>query len=109
MNVFSRGAAQCAGRNLALVLIAATASVAHGAADERRVVMLDACDGPTFNAAIGAPVCERDGGVTFDKFIAQLVRLGEAPAWRFAPESLRLAVGGTTEAYNGGGEAAKLP
>ena len=90
---------------VALVLVLATASVAMGAAGERRVVMLDACDGPTFNAAIGGPVCDRAGGVTFDKFVAQLIRFGEAPAWRFAPESLAVATGGGIEAYNGGGEA----
>jgi plastocyanin len=89
----------------AIMLLGATASVAVAAGDERRVTILDACDGPTFNAAIGAPVCDRASGVTFDRFIDQLVTFGEAPAWRFAPESFALETGGTIEAYNVGGEA----
>jgi hypothetical protein len=87
------------------VLLGATASVAAGAAGERRVTISDACDGPSFNAAIGAPVCDRAGGVTFDEFISQLVEFGEAPAWRFSPESLTLGADGSIEAYNVGGEA----
>jgi plastocyanin len=88
-----------------IVLLGATASVSAGGAAERRVTMIDACDGPSFNEAIGAPVCDRAGGLAFDKFIGQLVRFGKAPAWRFAPDTFGLAAGGSIEAYNAGGEA----
>ena len=88
-----------------LVLVLGVAAVTSAAAAERRVVMLDACDGPSFNAALQDPnACTRNGGVTFDKFIGQLAATGSAPAWRFAPAALSLAPGGTIEAYNGGGE-----
>ena len=89
----------------AIALLGATASLAGAAAPERRVTMIDACDGPSFNAAIGAPVCDRAGGLPFDKFIGQLATFGMAPAWRFAQQSFALAEGGTIEAYNVGGEA----
>ena len=83
-------------------LIAAT--VAWAAPAERQVLMLDACDGPSFNAAIGPGSCTRPGGVTFDTFIGQLLKHGTAPAWRFAPEQAKLAAGGSITAPNKGGE-----
>jgi hypothetical protein len=89
----------------AMLLLGATTSLAAAAAPERRVTIGDACDGPSFNAAIGAPVCDRAGGLTFDKFIGQLVQFGMAPAWRFSQRSFVLGAGGTIEAYNVGGEA----
>ena len=53
----------------ALVLVLAMASMTFGAAAHRRVTVLDACDGPSFNAAIGPGACARAGGVTIDTFI----------------------------------------
>lgn len=88
----------------AVVLVLALTSIAYGAADHRRVTVLDACDGPSFNAVIGPGTCERNGGVTFDAFIGQLITMGEAPAWRFAPATMMLADGGAIDAYNRGGE-----
>lgn len=88
----------------ALVLILAMASVTYGAAAHGRVTALDACDGPSFNLVIGPGTCERSGGVKFDDFIGQLIAMGEAPAWRFAPEAFTLADGGSIDAYNRGGE-----
>jgi plastocyanin len=88
-----------------LVALLVAATVAWAAAGKRNVQMLDACDPASFNAAIGEEVCVgRGGGVKFDHFIAQLVRQGEAPAWRFSPERMKLAPGGTIEAWNRGGE-----
>ena len=84
-------------------LIATT--VAWAAPAQRQVLMLDACDGPSFNAALeDETACTRPGGVTFDTFIGQLVRHGTAPAWRFAPGQAKLAAGGTIAAPNLGGE-----
>jgi plastocyanin len=88
----------------AMVLVLALTSLAYGAAQHQRVTALDACDGPSFNAVIGPGTCERGGGVKFDDFIGQLIAMGQAPAWRFAPESMTLANGGTIDAYNRGGE-----
>ena len=80
------------------------ASVASAGAGNRRVQILDACDRETFDAAIEPGACLRAGGVTFDRFIGQLISMGEAPAWRFAPERLKLDSGGTITAVNRGGE-----
>ena len=89
---------------LSLALLLPLAGVASGAASSRSVQVLDNCDGPTFDAAIGEGTCERPAGLTFEKFIGQLVRKGRAASWRFAPGHLKLADGGTITAKNGGGE-----
>ena len=86
---------------LALVLVTGTSAVSSS----RQVVMRDNCDPTTFNAQIGPGTCVRNGGgTTFSTFIDQLIGQGRAPAWRFAPEQLKLAAGGTLEAPNLGGE-----
>ena len=55
-------------------LAALTASIALAAPSSGNVVMLDACDPATFNAAIGDGACERPGGgVSFDTFVGQLL------------------------------------
>jgi plastocyanin len=99
------------GRHALIVAAGATlvalivASVASAGASHRRVQILDACDPETFNAALGDGACVRKGGgVKFDRFINQLITRGEAPAWRFAPEQLKLDAGGTITARNRGGE-----
>jgi plastocyanin len=91
-----------AAASILAAVVAATA--AWAAPDQRQVLMLDACDGPSFNAAIGPGTCTRPGGVTFDTFIGQLLEHGTAPAWRFAPEQAKLAAGGSITAPNRGGE-----
>ena len=87
-----------------LVLVLAFASTTLGASQARRVTMLDDCDAATFNAVIGPGTCVKDGGVTFQELIGQLIGTGEAPAWRFAPEVVQLGAGGSVDAYNRGGE-----
>jgi hypothetical protein len=87
---------------LGLTLALATQTLA--AAPHRTVQMLDACDGPSFNAAIQPGTCSRNGGVAFGTFINQLVTMGQAPAWRFAPTRIALSAGGSIDAYNRGGE-----
>ena len=82
----------------------AGASIASAAPSSGTVMMLDACDPATFNAAIGEGTCERPGGgVTFDSFIGQLLKHGTAPSWRFAGPAT-VAAGGTLTAVNRGGE-----
>ena len=90
------------GAAMALVLIAA--SVTLGGSSQRSVQMLDACDGPSFNAVLGEGACARDEGVTFDELIGQLLAMGRAPAWRFSPGQVSLATDGTITAVNRGGE-----
>jgi len=72
---------------------------------DRIVNMMDACDPTTFNAALRDPTaCIRNGGITFEKFIAQLEKHGEIGAWHFAPPEMNVAVGQTLLAINRGGE-----
>jgi hypothetical protein len=86
------------------LLVLVPAAGASAASATRQVQMLDDCDPATFNAAIGPGTCIKDGTTTFSEFIAQLLAQGRAPAWRFAPEQLRLDAGGTLTAQNRGGE-----
>ena len=80
-------------------------ALASGKASTRNVQLLDACDPATFNAAVRPGTCTRPGGgVKHSEFISQLQTQGEAPAWRFSPEQLDLAAGGTLLATNRGGE-----
>ena len=97
-----RRLAMVAGLAALLVLVPAASSSAASAT--RQVQVLDDCDPATFNAAIGPGTCIKDGGTTFSEFIAQLLAQGRAPAWRFAPEQLKLEAGGTLQAQNRGGE-----
>ena len=87
-----------------LILVMALASTTLGASQSRRVTLLDDCDAATFNAVIGPGACVKDGDVTFQEFIAQLIDTGDAPAWRIAPQRVQLGAGGSLDAYNRGGE-----
>jgi hypothetical protein len=69
------------------------------------VTIQDACDPETFNAALGAGTCVRSGGVTFDKFIDLLTRLGSVGSWHFSPRRANMVVGESFLARNLGGEA----
>ena len=72
---------------------------------ERLVTMMDACDPTTFNLALNDPTaCIRNGGVTFDHFIAQLQKHARAGAWHNAPSKMNVRVGQTLVARNHGGE-----
>ena len=61
-----------------------------------------ACDPTTFAGVPGG--CQRDGGVSFDQFIAQVTRLQSAPEWKFSPTDLFLQEGDEYVATNFGGE-----
>ena len=72
---------------------------------DRIVNMMDACDPTTFNAALRDPTaCVRNGGVTFENFLAQLQKHGEIGPWHFAPPNMNVEVGQTLLAVNRGGE-----
>src|SRR5262245_16072411 len=86
---------------VAALVVAAGAPAAPSSA---KYNLLDACDGPSFDAALqDENACARPSGVTFDTFIGQLLKHGTAPAWRFAGP-VTVAVGGTITATNKGGE-----
>jgi len=84
--------------------VLASAGQPHASGSNRLVNMHDACDGPTFNAAVAPGTCIREGGVTFSDFIAQLTRQGVAGAWLFAPSMTAAQLNQTLEAVNRGGE-----
>ena len=74
-----------------------------GGGDRTKTVnILDECDGSSFTAH--GVACSRNGGVTFDNFGAQLARLHEVPAWKFAPSNVNIRVGDVLAAMNNGGE-----
>jgi plastocyanin len=76
-----------------------------GGRENIMVNMHDACEPDSFNAAAGAGTCIRNGGVTFDLFIAQLTQHQFVGAWHFAPDVTPNAkVGETFLASNTGGE-----
>ena len=82
----------------------AAAAISWAGPSSRQVQMLDNCDGPTFNEAVGPGTCVRNGGVTFDKFVARLIENGTVESWRFSPEGVSIDAGGTITAVNRGGE-----
>jgi plastocyanin len=103
----SKSLAVRAGLIIAIVVVVGLTAVAlaSGNASTRNVQVLDACDPATFNAIVGPGTCTRPGGgVQFPDFVSQLQTQGEAPAWRFSPEQLDLAPGGTLVVTNRGGE-----
>jgi plastocyanin len=87
-----------------LSLVFAVSGSAAASRSERRVNMLDDCDAASFNAVLGPGACTKAGGVTFEELVGQLLSMGRAPAWRFAPAAVKLPSGGSIEAYNRGGE-----
>ena len=67
--------------------------------------MMDACEPTSFNAALNDPeACIRNGGVTFEKFIAQLEKHWSVGSSHFAPPQMDARVGQTLLAVNRGGE-----
>ena len=81
----------------------AFASIAGGL--ERAVRLFDACDPASFNAALGAGTCTRNGGgVTFQAFIDELTAHQSVGAWHFAPTVLTMKAGQNLVAINQGGE-----
>ena len=57
-----------------LVCALVVAAAAGAGASNRQVNILDNCDGPSFNAALGAGSCVRGGGLTFETFLTALAR-----------------------------------
>ena len=82
----------------------AAAAQSGGGKLEQTINMHDACDGTTFNAAIGAGTCNRNGGVKFDQFISMVMKFHSVGPWNFAPNNLTAHDGETLFAFNQGGE-----
>ncbi len=71
----------------------------------REIRMLDQCEPDSFNAAIGPGTCIRNGGVTFDVFIALLQKHQVVPSWRFSPDAIHVPAELNLPVVNVGGEA----
>jgi hypothetical protein len=80
------------------------APLAAKAEAQHVVTIFDACDPETFNAALGAGMCIRAGGVQFPKFLEQLAQHHSVGAWHFAPPNVTMKVGELLVATNRGGE-----
>jgi len=98
--------AACADRTTTPTAPTATAAArATGAPADHQLSIMDACDPTTFDAALNDPnACQRNGGVAFADFIAQLQKHQQAGAWHFAPPTLNVIEGATLTAINRGGE-----
>ena len=68
------------------------------------VSMVDQCEPASFNAALGAGTCTRNGSVTFAQFNAELSSLHSVGSWRFDPTSLTVRQGQAIVVTNDGGE-----
>jgi plastocyanin len=90
------------------VLLAAAALVACSDSTSPKatanVSVEDQCDPASFNAALGAGTCTRQGIVTFSQFNAELNSTHQVAAWRFVPNSLTIRIGQSVAAMNNGGE-----
>ena len=64
----------------------------------------DQCDPASFNAALGAGTCSKQGNMTFAQFNSELSATGQVAAWRFVPQALTVRVGQSITATNNGGE-----
>ena len=68
------------------------------------VSVQDQCDPTSFNAALGAGACSRQGNITFAQFNGELSATQQVAAWRFVPPNLTVRVGQSITATNDGGE-----
>jgi plastocyanin len=68
------------------------------------VSIQDECDPATFNAALGAGTCSRQGNVSFASFNNELNATQKVAKWQFVPTALTIHVGQSIAAMNNGGE-----
>jgi len=64
----------------------------------------DQCDPASFNAALGAGTCTKQGNMTFSQFNAELNSTHQVAAWQFVPRNLTISIGQSIAATNDGGE-----
>jgi hypothetical protein len=99
----SRSLASRVDGNAAPTLSAQSDADDHG--DARVVRMRDACDPASFDAALHDPnACVGNGHVTFDRFVAELMKTQRAAQWRFDPSEVELDGRKDLLAVNRGGE-----
>ncbi|MGH9888108.1 MAG: cupredoxin domain-containing protein [bacterium] len=68
------------------------------------VSMQDQCDSASFNAALGAGTCVKQGSVTLTAFNDELAATQKVAAWQFVPSAMTISVGQSILATNNGGE-----
>lgn len=68
------------------------------------VSIQDQCDPTSFNAALGAGACSKQGSMTLAQFTAELNATQQVAAWQFVPPNLTIRVGQSITATNNGGE-----
>jgi plastocyanin len=68
------------------------------------VSIQDQCDIASFNAAVGAGTCVKQGNTTFAAFTAELAATGQVAGWRFVPAAFTMRTGASIAATNDGGE-----
>lgn len=78
------------------------ASASVGGGSDRGISLNDACEPASFTA--NGVACSRDGGVSFNQFIADVTRNGSAGAWHMAPGVVNTSVGVRLDVTNKGGE-----
>ena len=69
-----------------------------------RLSIQDQCDPATFNAALGANACTKQGIITLSQFNAELNATHRVAAWQFVPNNLSISIGQSIAAMNDGGE-----
>ena len=68
------------------------------------VSIQDECDPASFNAALGAGACSRQGNMTLAQFNTELNATRQVAAWRFLPNNLTVRIGQRLTETNNGGE-----
>src|SRR3954466_2727394 len=86
----------------ALSFVACSDSISANA--NAHVSIQDQCDPASFNAALGAGTCTRQGNTTFAQFNTELNATQQVAAWRFVPANLTIHVGQRLTETNDGGE-----
>ena len=71
---------------------------------DARVSVQDQCDPASFNAALGAGACVKQGSMTLTQFNSELNATHQVAAWRFVPNAFTIKVGQSIMAMNDGGE-----
>jgi hypothetical protein len=85
--------------------VVASASRAHAGPEHTgAMVAHDTCEPTTFNAAIGAGTCVKNGSTTFQQFIAELTATRVVRDWRFTADEVPGRFGIDVLGRNVGGE-----
>src|SRR4051812_18504990 len=93
-------------KTLGVILAAALAACSDSVEPKANAIVSiqDQCDPASFNAALGAGTCTKQGNTTFNQFNTELNSTQQVAAWRFVPPTLSINVGQSIAATNDGGE-----